>query len=62
MWTDKGFDSNKNMPVVNIVRDSNVYKELIDKQAGLKTFLDAFNENERAIIVYKGKVYKLIPQ
>ena len=62
VWTDRGFDSNKNMPVVNIVRDSNVYKELIVKQAGLKSYLDAFTENERAIIVYKGKVYKLIPQ
>jgi len=62
VWTDRGFDSNKNMPVVNIVRDSNVYKELIVKQAGLKSYLDAFTESERAIIVYKGKVYKLIPQ
>jgi hypothetical protein len=62
VWTDRGFDSNKNMPVVNIVRDSNVYKDLIVKQTGLKSYLDAFSENERAIIVYKGKVYKLIPQ
>jgi len=62
VWTDRGFDSNKNMPVVNIVRDSNVYKELMVKQAGLKSYLDAFSENERAIIVYKSKVYKLIPQ
>ena len=62
VWTDRNFDPNKNVPVVNIVRDSNVYKELIDKQTGLKSYLDAFNEHERAIIVYKGKVYKLIPQ
>jgi hypothetical protein len=62
VWTDKDYDPDKNLPVVNIVRDSNVYKELLDKQAGLKAYLDAFHEGERAIIVYKDKVYKLIPQ
>lgn len=62
VWTDKDYDPDKNQPVVNIVRDSNVYKEVLGKQAGLKAYLDAFGEDERAIIVYKGKVYKLIPQ
>ncbi len=62
VWTDKDYDPDKNQPVVNIVRDSNVYKEVLGKQAGLKAYLDAFHEGERAIIVYKGKVYKLIPQ
>lgn len=62
-WTDKDFDPNKNLPVVTIIRDSNVYKELLAKRAGLKPYLlDGFSENERAIIVYKGTVYKLIPQ
>ncbi len=62
VWTDKDYDPDKNQPVVNIIRDSNVYKEVLGKQAGLKAYLDAFREGERAIIVYKGKVYKLIPQ
>jgi hypothetical protein len=62
VWTDKDYDPDKNQPVVNLVRDSNVYKEVIGKQTGLKAYLDAFREGERAIIVYKGKVYKLIPQ
>jgi hypothetical protein len=61
-WTDKDFDPGKNLPVVTIIRDSNVYKEVLVKRAGLKPYLDGFSENERAIIVYKGTVYKLIPQ
>ncbi|MEK6323164.1 MAG: zf-HC2 domain-containing protein [Acidobacteriota bacterium] len=61
-WTDKDFDPNKNLPVVTIIRDSNVYREEIDKSAKLKAYFMGFSETERAIIVYKGKVYKLIPQ
>jgi hypothetical protein len=61
-WTDKDFDPNKDLPVVTIIRDSNVYKELLSKRPGLKPFLTAFTAAERAIIVYKGTVYKLIPQ
>jgi hypothetical protein len=60
-WTDKDFDPDKGLPVVTIIRDSNVYNEVITKHAGLKPYLTAF-ESERAIIVYKGTVYKLIPQ
>ncbi len=61
-WTDKEFDPNKDLPVVTIIRDSNVYKELLSKRPGLKPFLTGFPAAERAIIVYKGTVYKLIPQ
>jgi hypothetical protein len=60
-WTDKDFDPDKGLPVVTIIRDSNVFNEVITKHAGLKPYLTAF-ESERAIIVYKGTVYKLIPQ
>ncbi|MEK6409217.1 MAG: hypothetical protein AABN34_20015 [Acidobacteriota bacterium] len=60
-WTDKDFDPNKDLPVVTIIRDSNVYREVLAKRAGLRPYLTAF-ETERAIIVYKGTVYKLIPQ
>jgi hypothetical protein len=61
-WTDKDFDPNKDLPVVTIIRDSNVYKEVLNKRPGLKPFLTGFSAGERAIIVYKGTVYKLIPQ
>jgi hypothetical protein len=61
-WTDKDFDPNKDLPVVTIIRDSNVYKEVLSKRPGLKPFLTGFPAAERAIIVYKGTVYKLIPQ
>lgn len=61
-WTDKDFDPDKDLPVVTLIRDSNVYKELISKRAGLRSIMERFTPAERAIIVYKGTVYKLIPQ
>jgi len=61
-WTDKDFDPNKDLPIVTVIRDSNVYKELLSKRTGLKPIMDRFAPTERAIIVYKGTVYKLIPQ
>jgi Putative zinc-finger len=61
-WTDKDFDPNKDLPIVTIIRDSNVYLEVLNKRPGLKPFLTGFPVTERAIIVYKGTVYKLIPQ
>jgi hypothetical protein len=61
-WTDKDFNPNKDLPVVTIIRDSNVYNEVLTKRPGLKPFLTGFQATERAIIVYKGTVYKLIPQ
>jgi hypothetical protein len=61
-WTDKDFDPDKDLPIVTVIRDSNVYNELIATRAGLKPYLGGFPAAERAIIVYKGTVYKLIPQ
>jgi hypothetical protein len=61
-WTDKEFDADKDLPIVTVIRDSNVYNELLAKQVGLKPYLGGFPPAERAIIVYKGTVYKLIPQ
>lgn len=61
-WTDKDFDPDKGLPMVTIIRDSNVYNEVLNKRAGLKPYLTGFSETDRAIIVYKGTVYKLIPQ
>ena len=61
-WTDKDFDPEKDLPVVTIIRDSNVYTEVLAKRPKLKPYLTEFSPTERAIIVYKGTVYKLIPQ
>lgn len=61
-WTDKDFDPDKDLPVVTVVRDSNVYSELLARQSGLKPYLGGFPPADRAIIVYRGTVYKLIPQ
>ena len=61
-WTDKDYNPNKEMPVVTVERDSDIYKELLTKRSGLKLYLMGFDEGERAIFVYKGTVYRLIPQ
>jgi hypothetical protein len=61
VWTDKDYKADKELPEVTIVRNSNVYKELLSKQVGLRPYLTSFSENERAVIVYKGTVYKLVP-
>lgn len=62
IWTDNDYKPEKEMPMVTLVRDSDVFKEVIGKRAALKGYLTAFSENERAIVVYKGTIYKLIPQ
>jgi hypothetical protein len=61
-WTDKDYDPDKDLPIVTVIRDSNVYKELLSKRSGLRPIMERFTATERAIIVYKGTVYKLIPQ
>ncbi|HUK89237.1 MAG TPA: hypothetical protein VLZ81_02470 [Blastocatellia bacterium] len=61
IWTDQGFKPTKEMPYVTVVRDSDVYKSLLAKYVGLKAYLDGFAPTERAIIVYKKIVYKLVP-
>lgn len=60
-WTDKDFNPDKDLPVVTIFRDSNTYKEVISKRAGLRSIMERFSVTERAIIVYKGTVYVLVP-
>lgn len=62
VWTDNDYKPEKEMPMVTIVRDSDVFKEVIGKRATLKGYLTGFAETERAIVVYKGTIYKLIPQ
>jgi hypothetical protein len=62
VWTDNDYNPEKEMPMVTIVRDSDVFKEVTGKRATLKGYLTGFAETERAIVVYKGTIYKLIPQ
>jgi hypothetical protein len=61
-WIDKDYDPDKDLPAVTIVRDSNVYKEVLSKRPGLKPYLAGFAPTDRATIVYKGTVYNFIPQ
>jgi len=62
-WTDKDYNPNKEMPMVTVFRDSDVYRELLLKDSGrMRPFLTGFAETARVIFVYKGTVYKLIPQ
>lgn len=62
VWTDKDYNPEREMPIVTIVRDSDVYRELLSKRSGLKPYFTGFGDHDRAIIVYKGTVYRLIPQ
>jgi len=61
VWTDKDYKPEKEMAVVTIARNSDLYKEVLAKRSALKTFFTLFDEQERAIIVYKDTVYRLVP-
>jgi hypothetical protein len=61
-WVDKDYNPEKEMPFVTIIRDSDVYKELLAKRQGMKYYLTDFDKSARVIFIYKGTVYKLIPQ
>jgi hypothetical protein len=62
IWTDKDYNPNKEMPMVTIFRDSDVYREQFSRHPGMRPFLTGFAETARVIFIYKGTVYKLIPQ
>ena len=62
VWTDKDYDPNKEMAMVTVFRDSDVYRELMSEYPGMKPFLTGFAETARVIFIYKGTVYKLVPQ
>jgi HAMP domain-containing protein len=61
VWTDRLFNPNKEMPYITLVRDSDVYKAMIVKNADLGGYLKGFAPTERAIIVYKKIAYMLVP-
>ncbi len=62
IWTDKDYNPSKERPEVTIIRDSDIYNEMLTKNNGLRLFFTNFAKDERVIVVYKGTVYKLIPQ
>lgn len=62
VWTDEDYSPDKDMPVVTLIRDSEVYKEVLVARAGMKSYLTGFGETESVIFVYKGTIYKLVPQ
>lgn len=62
IWTAKDYNPDKEMPLVTVFRDSEVYHELISKHSGMRAFLTGFTGKETVIFVYKGTVYKIVPQ
>ncbi|PYP87804.1 MAG: hypothetical protein DMF61_09170 [Blastocatellia bacterium AA13] len=61
VWTDKSYKPDKEIPVVPLTWDTDVYKEMLLKQAGLKPYFAGFQTGERVIVVYKGTIYKISP-
>ena len=62
VWTDKDYNPHKDMPMVTVIYDSEVYRDLLAKDAKIKPFLTGFPADARVIFLFKGTVYKLIPQ
>jgi Putative zinc-finger len=62
VWTDKDYNPNKDMPMVTVIFDSEVYRDLLAKNAKIKPFLTGFPADARVIFIFKGTVYRLIPQ
>jgi hypothetical protein len=62
VWTDKDHRSDKEIPAVTITRDSDLYSELLAKQPGLRTFLNAFPASQGVVLVYKGTLYRIQPR
>jgi hypothetical protein len=62
VWTDKSYKPDGAMAAVTVISNSDVYNQLIEREAGLKTYLSHFGPEERAVIVYKKIAYKLVPK
>ena len=63
IWTDSDYNSDQRLPVVTVVRDSDVYNEMLEKNnSKLKALFKAFTGTESVIIVFKSTVYSVIPQ
>lgn len=62
VWTDKDYKKDKELPVVPVTKDSDVYKEVLEKHPNLQKFFQGFPAGEKVIVVYKGTVYRLMPR
>ncbi|HYP27208.1 MAG TPA: hypothetical protein VE262_10865 [Blastocatellia bacterium] len=62
VWTDKNYNSEREQAEITVVRDSDIYNDLMAKHSGLKAFFTAFPSDERVTVVYKDTVYKLVPR
>ncbi|MBI3650355.1 MAG: zf-HC2 domain-containing protein [Acidobacteria bacterium] len=61
IWTDQKYSKDKELPFVTVIKDSEVYKGLLEKYSSLQKFFNGFAANEKVIVVYKGTAYKRIP-
>jgi hypothetical protein len=61
-WIDDEYESNKGIPPIVVIRDGSLYRELISGSDEMKLYLTGIPNEHGAIIVYKGKVYKLLPR
>jgi hypothetical protein len=61
IWTDKDYRKEKELPVVPLTRESDLYREVLEKHSGLQKFFKGFAANEKLIVVYKGTVYRVLP-
>jgi hypothetical protein len=61
VWTDKDYKKDKELPMVTLTKESDVYKEVSEKHSNLQKVFNGFAANEKVIVVYKGTVYRLMP-
>ncbi len=61
-WTDKDYKKDKELPVVTLIKESDVYREVLEKHSSLQKFFTRFAANEKVIVIYKGTVYRLMPR
>ena len=62
VWTDNKYNPEKEQPAITVIRDSDIYNDMLAKHGGLKVFFTAFPADERVTVVYKDTVYKLVPR
>jgi hypothetical protein len=61
IWTDKNYKPAKKRVVVQFVRESEAYAQLLAKYPELKSYLQGLPGEARVIVVYKDVVYRIDP-
>ncbi|HEY7913190.1 MAG TPA: zf-HC2 domain-containing protein [Blastocatellia bacterium] len=61
VWTDKNYKPAKKRVVVQFVRDSEAYSQLLAKYPELNSYLQGLPGEARVIVVYKDVVYRIDP-